>query len=147
MPVALDGYGGPVTLNADTGASDGSHLHPVDPERVRAARDRLPSRDEAAQLTSILSLMADPTRSRLLYALDVVSELCVGDLALALEINEDAASYALRLLRTAGLVTYRREGRVLYYRLAEGFPEPLREHCLRQLIALSQRPPAGDDEA
>lgn len=122
------------------------HPHPVDPERVEAARRRLPSRDEAAQLTSILSLMADPTRSRLLYALDVVSEMCVGDLAMALDVNEDAASYGLRVLRTAGLVTYRREGRVLYYRLAEGFPDPLREHCLRRLIELAQRAPEDPDD-
>lgn len=126
--------------------SDDSHAHPVDPQRVEAARRRLPSREDAAQLTSILSLMADPTRSRLLYALDVVSEMCVGDLALALDVNEDAASYGLRVLRTAGLVTYRREGRVLYYRLAEGFPEPLREHCLRQLIQLARRAPAVADD-
>lgn len=128
-----------------TAGHGSSHSHPVDPERVRAARARLPSRDDAAQLTSILSLIADPTRSRLLYALDVVSEMCVGDLALALDVNEDAASYGLRVLRTAGLVTYRREGRVLWYRLAEGFPEPLREHCLRRLIDLSHRMPPDEE--
>jgi len=121
------------------------HAHPVDPERVALARRRLPTRDDAARLTSILSLIADPTRSRLLYALDVVEELCVGDLAMALEINEDAASYGLRVLRTAGLVTYRRDGRVLYYRLADGFPEPLRDHCLRKLIELSRQPETEDD--
>ncbi|MCF6509369.1 helix-turn-helix transcriptional regulator [Blastococcus sp. MG754426] len=120
--------------------SEPTHAHPVDPERVAHARSRLPSRDEAAQLTSVLSLMADPTRARVLFALDMVEELCVGDLALALEVNEDAVGYALRLLRTAGLVVNRKQGRVVYYRLADGFPEPLREHCLRQLIVLSQTP-------
>ena len=84
--------------------------------------------------------MADPTRARLLYALDVVDELCVGDLALALAVSEDAASYGLRVLRTAGLVTRRKEGRVAYYRLSDGFPEPLRQHCLRQLIEMSRAP-------
>ena len=76
----------------------------------------------------------------MLYALDVVEELCVGDMALALEATEDAVSYALRLLRTAGFVTSRKDGRVVFYRLADGFPEPLREHCLRQLIELSRKP-------
>ena len=147
MGSALDGYVGSMTSSTGTGASEGSHSHPVDPDRVRAARDRLPTGEEAAQLTSILSLIADPTRSRLLYALDLVSELCVGDLALALDVTEDATSYALRLLRTAGLVTFRRDGRVSYYRLAEGFPEPLREHCLKQLIEFSQRAPADEDDA
>ena len=125
--------------------SEPLHAHPVDPERVAHARARLPSREDAAQLTSVLSLMADPTRARVLFALDVVEELCVGDLALALESNEDAVGYALRLLRTAGLVTNRKQGRVVYYRLADGFPEPLRDHCLRQLIALSETPTPEED--
>lgn len=109
------------------------------------ARERLPSAEEGDRLTSVLSLMADPTRARLLYALDVVEELCVGDLAIALSVSEDAVSYGLRVLRTAGLVTRRKEGRVVYYRLAEGFPEPLRQHCLRQLIEMSRAPVEDDD--
>ena len=104
------------------------------------ARERLPSAEEGDRLTSVLSLMGDPTRARLLYALDVVEELCVGDLALALSVSEDAVSYGLRVLRTAGLVTRRKDGRVVYYRLAAGFPEPLRQHCLRQLIEMSRAP-------
>ena len=122
-----------------------SHAHPVDPDRVAHARSRLPTRDDAARLTSVLSLIADPTRARVLYALDVVEELCVGDLAIALEANEDAVGYALRLLRTAGLVTTRKQGRVVFYRLADGFPEPLREHCLRKLIELSETPATDED--
>jgi ArsR family transcriptional regulator, lead/cadmium/zinc/bismuth-responsive transcriptional repressor len=105
---------------------------------VAAARARLPSRDEAAAMASVLSLLADGTRARVLYALDLVEELCVGDLALALEVSEDAVGYALRLLRTAGFVTSRKEGRVVFYRLADGFPEPLREHCLVKLVELAR---------
>lgn len=124
--------------------SEPDHGHPVDPERVAHARARLPGRDETVQLTSVLSLMADPTRARVLFALDMVEELCVGDLALALDANEDAVGYALRLLRTAGLVANRKQGRVVYYRLAEGFPEPLRDHCLRQLVVLANAAPNDD---
>lgn len=113
------------------------HDHPVDPKRVAKARARLLSADDASRLASLLSLLADPVRSRIMYALDLVEELCVGDLALALDANEDAVTYGLRILRTAGLVANRREGRVIYYRLADNFPEPLLEHCLRQLITLS----------
>lgn len=115
------------------------HDHPVDPDRVRAARERLIDRDEASRLSGLLGLLADPTRARILYALDVVEELCVGDLALALEATEDSVGYGLRVLRTAGLVTTRKDGRVVFYRLSEGFPEPLREHCLRALVDLSRR--------
>ena len=119
------------------------HLHPIDPDRVAHAQSRLPAAEDAARLTSLLSMMADPVRLRLIYALDVVEELCVGDLALALTVSEDSVSYALRLLRSAGLVVTRKEGRVVFNRLAADFPEPLREHCLRQLVALTH---TGDDE-
>jgi DNA-binding transcriptional ArsR family regulator len=118
--------------------TDSEHGHPVDPSRVAQARARLPTAEEGDRLTSVLSLIADPTRARLLYALDIVEEMCVGDLAIALSVSEDAVSYGLRVLRTAGLVTRRKQGRVVYYQLAEGFPEPLREHCLRQLVEMSR---------
>ena len=111
------------------------HTHPVDEAKVATARSRLPNADDAARLTGLLSLMADPVRIRLIYALDVVEELCVGDLALALDVSEDSVSYALRLLRTAGLVVTRKAGRLVFYRLADDFPAPLRDHCLRQLVA------------
>ena len=116
----------------------GGHGHPVDPKRVALARARLPDPDDTTRLTGLLSLLADPVRLRLVYALDVSEELCVGDLALALGVSEDSVSYALRLLRAAGLVAGRRDGRVVYNRLAADFPEPLREHCLRLLVDLTR---------
>jgi DNA-binding transcriptional ArsR family regulator len=115
------------------------HEHPIDPQRVEHARSRLPTADHAARLTGLLSLLADPVRLRLIYALDVVEELCVGDLALALEVSEDSVSYGLRLLRTAGLVTTRKQGRMVFNQLAADFPAPLRDHCLRQLVDLTYR--------
>ena len=114
------------------------HLHPVDPDRVAKARERLLSVEDASRLASLLAMMADPVRARILYALDTVSELCVGDLVMVLEASPDAVGYGLRMLRTAGLVTNRRAGRVIYYRLADDFPAPLRQHCLRRLVDLSR---------
>ena len=130
-------------MNEPTG---NPHPHPIDADRVAHARARLLTGEEAARLTGMLSLMADPVRLRILYALDVTEELCVGDLALALDVNEDQVGYALRLLRSAGLVTARKQGRVVYNHLAPDFPTPLREHCLRQLVALSRATTAGDDD-
>src|SRR3954467_3486599 len=75
------------------------HEHPVDPQRVARARARGLSADDAGRLTSLLSLLTDPVRARILYALDQVEELCVGDMALALGATEDAVGYALRLRR------------------------------------------------
>jgi DNA-binding transcriptional ArsR family regulator len=126
------------------GTASSDRERALDPERVAHARERLPSVEEAERLASVLSLLSDPTRTRLLYALDMAEELCVGDLALALDAKEDAVGYGLRVLRTAGLVSRRKEGRVAYYSLAEGFPEPLRAHCLHALVDLSRTPPEDD---
>jgi DNA-binding transcriptional ArsR family regulator len=91
-------------------------------------------------------LLADSVRSRILYALDEVDELCVGDLSLALEVTDDAVGYGLKILRTAGLVATRKQGRVVYYRLAAGFPEPLRNHCSRQLVQITRASQDGEDD-
>lgn len=96
------------------------HEHPVDPERVAAARERGLAVDEARSLDALLSLLADTVRTRVLAALVETGEMCVGDIALALEVSEDSASYALRVLRTAGLVERRAEGRMGYYRIRDG---------------------------
>jgi DNA-binding transcriptional ArsR family regulator len=113
------------------------HEHPVDPGKVAAARADLISVDDAGRLAGLLGLLADPVRSRVLFALSTVERLCVGDLALALGVTEDAVSYGLRMLRTAGLVVFRKEGRVVFYSLAPTFPHQLLEHCLRELLKIA----------
>jgi DNA-binding transcriptional ArsR family regulator len=46
-------------------------------------------------------------------------------------------SYALKMLRLAGLVSFRKDGRMVFYRLSDGFPHQLLEHCLRQLLTIA----------
>ncbi len=113
------------------------HAHPVDPDRVAAVRSNALARGEAEAMAGLLTLLADPLRARILSALLVADEVCVGDLALALGATEDAVSYALRLLRTAGLVRRRREGRVAYYRLPDGDARPALEETLARLRVLT----------
>jgi len=113
------------------------HDHPVNAERVAIARAGVLSVAEAGRLAGLLGMLADPVRSRILFALVAAEELCVGDLALALELTEDQVSYALKMLRLAGLVSFRKDGRVVFYRLSDGFPHPLLEHCLRQLLTIA----------
>jgi ArsR family transcriptional regulator, lead/cadmium/zinc/bismuth-responsive transcriptional repressor len=118
------------------------HDHPVDAERVTAARAGVLSVDDAGRLAGLLGMLADPVRSRILFALSTAGELCVGDLALALEVTEDQVSYALKMLRLAGLVGFRKDGRMSFYRLSGGFPHQMLEHCLRQLLTIAS-PEAG----
>ena len=114
-----------------------SHEHPVNSERVAVARDGVLSVADAGRLAGLLGMLADPVRSRILFALVTAGELCVGDLALALDVTEDQVSYGLKMLRMAGLVSFRKDGRMVFYRLSDGFPHPLLEHCLRQLLTIA----------
>lgn len=117
------------------------HAHPVDPERVALARRGLIDAEDANRLAALLGLIQDPVRCRTLFALSAADELCVGDLAIALAVSEDSVSYALKLLRTAGLVSFRKQGRAVFYRLGTGFPHQLLEHCLRQLLTIATEEP------
>ena len=96
---------------------DGCALRVVDAERVAAARERLPAEDEVEGLSGLFRLLGDPTRVRLLSALLEAGELCVCDLAATIDASETTVSHALRLLRTAGVVRARRDGRTIHYRL------------------------------
>jgi ArsR family transcriptional regulator, lead/cadmium/zinc/bismuth-responsive transcriptional repressor len=119
-----------------------NHDHPVDQDRVTAARAGVLSDGDAGRLAGLLGILADPVRSRILFALSAATELCVGDLALALDVTEDQVSYAVKMLRLAGLVSFRKDGRMVCYRLSDGFPHPLLEHCLRELLTIA----ASDDD-
>jgi DNA-binding transcriptional ArsR family regulator len=116
-----------------------THSHPVDASGVDQAQETLISTAEADRLASLLGVLADPVRVRILFALASVDELCVGDLALALGISMDQSSYALKQLRAAGVVGSRRDGRIIYYGLADGFPHQLLEHCLQELLKIANQ--------
>jgi DNA-binding transcriptional ArsR family regulator len=116
-----------------------THSQPVAAAGVDRAVDAVVSVAEAERLGSLLALLSDQVRLRILFVLVSVAELCVGDLALALGVSMDQSSYALKQLRGAGLVQTRRGGRVIYYRLADGFPRQLLEHCLRQLLTITDQ--------
>ncbi len=70
-------------------------------------------------MADLFALLADRTRLALLAELRDRGELCVTDLAAAVAISESAVSHALRLLRAHAIVETRREGRWVYYSLAD----------------------------
>ncbi len=91
----------------------------VNPDLVGAVRERILSAEDSGRLADRFQLLADPVRLRMVYSLLEAGELCVGDLATVVEASESGTSHQLRQLRLAGLVRSRREGRVVYYRVAD----------------------------
>lgn len=103
-----------------------SDLVPIDydvrmihPDRVDSTRSALLSPDDAAALADRFKLLSDPGRVRIIYALLEAGEMCVCDLAATVDASESATSHQLRQMRLAGLVRSRKQGRTVYYRVAD----------------------------
>ncbi len=74
--------------------------------------------DELCDLAELFKVFGDSTRIRILFAL-FRSEICVCDLAELLQMTQSAVSHQLRILKQARLVKSRREGKQVYYFLAD----------------------------
>ncbi len=104
----------------------------IDAKRVASVAGELLAIDEAVDLAEMFRLLGDPTRVRILFALLEAGELCVCDIAAVVETTETKVSQAMRLLRSAGVVRNRRDGRNIFYRLDDAHVRMLldlsREH-------------------
>ena len=87
-------------------------------DNVRQVKPEVLSTAKAQRMAEFFSALSDPHRLKLLSAL-AQQELCVCDLAAAVKMGESAVSHQLRVLRSQRLVTYRRQGRNVYYGLAD----------------------------
>lgn len=92
--------------------------HPVEIEDVERLQSKTLSIDKAQQMAEFFSLLGDANRLRIVSIL-ALQELCVCDLAAALEMSESAVSHQLRTLRAMRLVSYRKRGRKVFYRLLD----------------------------
>lgn len=70
------------------------------------------------KLADLFKIFGDPTRMRILSAL-FDGELCVQEIADTLEMSQSAISHQLRILKQAALVKFRRDGKTIYYSLAD----------------------------
>ena len=85
---------------------------------VQAVREKMPDEDELYDLAEIFKVFGDSTRIRILFLLRE-SEMCVCDIAQLLSMNQSAISHQLRILKQAKLVKNRREGKSIFYSLAD----------------------------
>lgn len=91
----------------------------IDPEAVALVLANVLPRRTVDRLSRLFSALADPTRLKILHALKLTPELCVCDLAVVADLSVSAVSHQLRLLRDRDLVRARRDGRIVYYSLAD----------------------------
>ena len=93
------------------------YIHTHDAE-VAAVRAQMPGEDTLYDLAELFRIFGDSTRIRILYVL-FEAEMCVCDIATLLGMTQSAISHQLRALKNARLVKARREGKTVFYSLAD----------------------------
>ena len=92
------------------------HVHE---EIVSQVNANMPDEEILYDLAELFKIFGDSTRIKILYVL-FESEMCVCDIAQLLGMTQSAISHQLRALKQSKLVKYRREGKTIYYSLADG---------------------------
>lgn len=102
-------------MKGDVECCDYMHVHQ---ELIDRLVSDMPDEDILADLSELFKVFGDSTRIRILYALSV-SEMCVCDIARLLNMTQSAISHQLRILKQSKLVKNRREGKTVFYSLAD----------------------------
>lgn len=100
---------------------------------LKIVNDTMPPGEELDKLANLFKIFGDPTRIRILFVL-FEAEICVCDLARALNMTQSAISHQLRILKQSHLVKNRRDGKTIFYSLADEHVRSIiaqgREHIL-----------------
>ena len=96
----------------------GCDCEPANPELVEQSLAGMPASQRLQQMTEFFKVIGDDTRLRILASLRG-RELCVSDIANVVDMSKSAVSHQLRVLKQAKLVKFRREGKTVYYSLAD----------------------------
>jgi ArsR family transcriptional regulator, lead/cadmium/zinc/bismuth-responsive transcriptional repressor len=116
-------------------ADDRCEILCLDLEKAEVLRSRRLAAATAEHVAAQAKALGDPTRLTLAAALAEGGELCVCDLAWVAERAENLVSHHLRLLRSAALVTSRRDGKMVMYSLTERGRELLTATLAQQALA------------
>lgn len=108
--------GGASMKGKGTDKCDGSCVHGKEGESVNLS---MPLDEKIADLADFFKIFGDVTRIKILYVL-FQSEMCVCDIASFLNMTQSAISHQLRVLKQMKLVVNRREGKTVFYSLADG---------------------------
>ena len=85
---------------------------------IRQVADTMPKDEVLYDLAELFKVFGDSTRIKILYAL-FEAELCVCDIAQLLSVSQTAVSHQLRVLKNNKLVKFRKEGKNVFYSLAD----------------------------
>ncbi len=90
----------------------------VHEDMVRQVTEKMPEDEKLYDLAELFKVFGDSTRIKILYAL-FEAELCVCDIAQLLGLTQSAVSHQLRVLKSSRLVKPRKDGKTVFYSLAD----------------------------
>lgn len=85
---------------------------------VKEVNEQMPDEEILYDLAELFKVFGDSTRIKILYVL-FESEMCVNDIATVLNMTSSAISHQLRVLKQSQLIKFRRDGKQIYYSLAD----------------------------
>lgn len=94
------------------------HCHGNNIEKVEIMRNELPVEEQYYEISELFKAISDLTRVKILFTL-LKGEMCVCDISDLLDMTQSAISHQLRILKQARLVKYRREGKTVFYSIAD----------------------------
>lgn len=100
---------------------------------VNKVKGLMPEGNEFYDLADLFKMFADSTRVKILWALSV-NEMCVCDLAALINMTKSAVSHQLKSLRLATLVRSRKDGKTVFYSLADGHVRDIFEKGFEHLL-------------
>ena len=103
-------------INEQIECCDCNEIHE---DLLKIVNDTMPEQTELYDLAELFKVFGDSTRIRILFVL-FEAEVCVCDLAKVLNMTQSAISHQLRILKANKLVNSRREGKSVFYSLADG---------------------------
>ena len=95
---------------------ENAYIH-VNEETLKRIDEKMPPEEELLDLAEFFKVFGDGTRLKILYVLS--SEMCVYDIAAVLGMSQSAISHQLRVLKQMDLVKNRRDGKTIFYSLAD----------------------------
>ena len=102
-------------------------------EMVKQVMDVMPEGEELQNLAEFFRIFGDSTRIRILYVL-FEAEMCVCDIAALLGMTQSAISHQLKALKNARLVKSRREGKTVFYALADDHVKTIIDQGLEHIL-------------
>lgn len=104
-----------IEREVEEGSCEFMHVHD---EIIHKVEKVMPDEQQLLDLSEFFKVFGDSTRIKILYVLSQ-SEMCVCDIATLLQMGQSAISHQLRILKQMRLVTFRREGKTVFYQLAD----------------------------